>query len=104
MIKELLETPESFKAWLESLPEEEVVGISDRVKDCPLCGFLRHNNMAFTTVTNAGIYWGEIDTAPDGSILHHHWSLAFVEELDTKWGGGAKVTAKKALEILNSVI
>lgn len=98
-IKELLETPDAFREWLQSKEVYEIVGYARECECCPIWMFLsdklRTTNfkVARTTVT-------VFENYQKYSAFLPTWAQNFVLNVDESF---REVRAGKALKLLNEV-
>lgn len=105
-VGEALITEGPFRAWLQSVPPDTIVGRACREADCPLALFL---SRAFPEVPARGevftvspdeIYWGPPEDGATEWIRAPHWVAAFVIAFDDGCEEGTRATAATALREL----
>lgn len=93
-IKKLL-TKKNLRKWLESKKPQARVGEVDQTTSCPIFKFLTENKVAVEEVT-----WIDAYIANEFVVLPK-WTTDFIKKVDEL--KTVTVSAKKALEILNSL-
>lgn len=106
-------TKKAFKSWLESKKPKSIVGYTRDHTSCPLATYFIEINNSLTNkieveVTPDEIAFFEKSSSPNicGSVfiknyLPSPWMSNFINQVDDD--AAVKITAKKALEILNKI-
>lgn len=98
----LLETPELFKRYLESLPPGMAAGMRATAYSCPLANFLSSASGVVYGVGYSPDRSKVIVTSDDGCTTFKSggWILTFINAVD---GGASMPTAEVCLQFLNSL-
>lgn len=102
-IAQLLSTPDAFKAWIDQMPDDYEVGITDSCGKCPIAAFLLHAGAARPQVMLNSV----MESAD--SVHLPIWAQAFIRKVDRtfldQWGNVASrlVTAGRCKEVLHEL-
>jgi hypothetical protein len=94
----VIDDPQAFRQWLESLPADEIVGKAVCATACPLATWLKAQG-AREPVIN-GFSWREIGTIE--AIYLPAWAYEFVQAADVR-EHAAPITAAECLALLATI-
>ena len=87
-----------FKKWLEGKKPREVVGMKGMASSCPIAHYLEEKHYVYPSVTSINIRWG-YGTRREGADTPR-WAGAFIRLVDLATVPSGKITAQRALRIL----
>ena len=87
----------NFKAWLESKPAEQIVGVGHGEDSCPIATFLKEKlNQTSVNVTRGEICF-DLATGDYDSFETPNWVREFVNAVDEDFERGHSVSAGQSL-------
>ena len=90
-----------FRKWLESKPEETIVGFCGSVSSCPIAIYLKEHD--YHSVIVEAFAASVLDNFNERvSIDLPSWSMRFIDSVDT-FGHFKRINAKQALLLLKEI-
>jgi hypothetical protein len=94
-----------FRAWLHSLPPEQIVGYANEQCGCPLYTFLRHKLQRCTKHLIVTPWYYSFDSLQMHQYTLPLWAKLFIEYIDADDGRTTRksITAREALTIMETL-
>ena len=94
-------TKKNFRAWLASKNPDSIAGVAGASDWCPIARYLRDNGCTSPVIDQCGLsYYKNGRYVESAHASGSSWKHKFIDKVDKSRG---RVTAKKALKILDSI-
>lgn len=105
-----LETPEQFVRWLIGKDGDEIVGVSQKSRNCPIHNFLAEKTDTQFGAGGCGLWAIDNDFSIGALVEIPEWATCFIDTVDRnphlpfRTLAGRAITARQALQVLGSII